>query len=101
MPKKKSTDWDKVKKLYPNTPTKELAKQMKISNNTIYTIASRNNLKKNKLNTRGIIWTKKDIATLKKYYLYGLVIVMGHLPNRSKWAIINKYREVKGLRKKQ
>lgn len=43
-------------------------------------------------------WSKKEIQLLLKYYEFGAEVLAAHLPNRTYWACVNKYREVMDLR---
>lgn len=86
---------DKIIMLYPTMSDKDLAKKMNVKISYVRNVGGRYGLKK-----KARYWSEKDKKTLLKHYKDGLVIVMEKLPKRSKWAIINKYRELKGKRKK-
>lgn len=84
---------DKLDKLLPIMSDKEVANKLNIPLTTVRSHAANRKIKKTYSE-----WSKEDLKTLKKEYPFGIAWVMDKLPNRSKWAIINKYREVMGLR---
>lgn len=94
MRKINKENWRKIKNLYPNYTDSEIAKKLGVHRGSVATIAKQLGLKKP--NPRA--WKKKEINDLLKYYEYGIAFAMNKLPNRSKWAIVNKYRELKGKR---
>lgn len=93
MTRKKTLPWEKLDKMLPNMPDKEVAKKLGLPLSSVRTYGQRKGLKKTYRN-----WTKKELAVLKKEYQFGIAWVMDKLPGRSKWAIINKYREITNLR---
>lgn len=93
MTRKKTLPWDKLDKMLPEMPDKEVAAKLGLPLSSVRTYGQRKGLKKTYNE-----WSKSEIKTLKKEYKFGIAWVMDKLPNRTKWAIINKYREVMGLR---
>lgn len=86
----KNKDWEKVKTLYKNHTDREISEKLGIPRSTVASVARREGL--TKPNPR--LWSEKEKKTLLKYYEYGIAFVMDKLPRRTKWAIINKYREL-------
>jgi len=93
--RKNEVDEDMVAKLYPHTPTEEVAKLTGADYYQVRNIAIKKQVKKANWE-----WTDEEKRLLLKHYKEdGLSITMKKLPARSKWSIINKYRELVGLRK--
>lgn len=84
---------DKIIAAYPHFPDKEIAAKFKVKLSYVRNIGGRYGLKK-----LARPWSAKETKILLKFYDRGMAGLVGLLPNRSKWAMINKYRELKGLR---
>jgi len=96
MPLKPNKHAKELDKLIPTMPDKEVAAKLNIPLTTVRSHASNRKIKKTYNE-----WSKEEIKTLKKEYQFGIAWIMDKFPNRTKWAIINKYREVMGLRSKK
>lgn len=86
---------EKIIKMFPHHSNKEISEKLNIEVVTIRNIGTKHKLKKVERP-----WTKKDEKLLIAYYEGGLRGLADILPNRTRWSMINKYRELKGLRKK-
>jgi hypothetical protein len=84
---------DKVKVLYPDFSDKEIAEKLKVKESYVRNVGGRFGLKKKNRN-----WKEKEKKDLLKYYEYGISFCLEKLPHRTKWAIVNKYRELTGKR---
>lgn len=83
-----------VLKNYGGKPTKQLAKETGIKFNTIRSISARKGLKK-----ENRLWTaKQEKELLKRYDEYGWQHFADKF-DKTKWSVINKFRELSGKRK--
>lgn len=83
-----------VVRLFGKKPTKVIAKETGVKFNTIRVIAARKGLKK-----ENRLWTTKQGKELvKRYNEYGWQHFADKF-KKTKWAVINKYRELTGKRK--
>jgi hypothetical protein len=65
--------------------------------------AVRNRAAKLKLRKDEVQWTTRDEHWLLANYKnksMNMRLIMAHFPDRTRWAIINKYRELAGLNKR-
>lgn len=84
----------KLKKLYPKTDNEVIAEKMAMSVLSIRAKAQKMRLKKSDR-----YWDKQDeIWLVKNYPLLSIPELQEHLTPKTKWAIINKYRSLRGLR---
>lgn len=93
MPVKPNKQAKELDKLLPIMSDKEVAAKLNLPLTTVRSHAANRKIKKTYNE-----WSKSEIKTLKKEYQFGIAWVMDKLTGRTKWAIINKYREVMGLR---
>lgn len=91
----KSLDKNEFKKLFPVTENSALSKKYDVTESTIRMWGS-----KLKLRKKSWGWTKKEEEYLLKSYPNLMATELAKTLKRSKWSIINKYRELMGLRKK-
>lgn len=97
MARQPNKNLDKIKELYPTIPDKELAEKFGVTEKYVRNVGGRYGLKKN------YHWSEKEKKLILKYYEYGVAFVQAKLaekefPDRTKWAIINMYRELTGKR---
>lgn len=90
---KQKNPLDEVKDLYLVLPIKEVAKITGFNERKIRNLAT-----KMKLKRVNRFWNEKEKKLLLKYYEYGIAFVLEKLPGRTKWGIINQYRELTGKR---
>lgn len=93
----KSIDQKEFKKLFPVTENSALAEKYGVKESTVRMWGSRLKLLK-----KSWQWSRHDENFILQNYGTGRYTVdeMAEKIGRSKWSIINKYREAKGLRKK-
>lgn len=94
----KEIDLSEFKKLFPITSNSELAKKYSVNESAIRMWGS-----KLKLLKKNWQWSRHDENFVLKNYgtdRYTIDEIAKKI-GRSKWSIINKYREAKGLRKKK
>jgi predicted DNA-binding protein YlxM (UPF0122 family) len=83
------------KRLYPHKTTAELAEKYGVPRGTITTWAKRLKMSKDKIKTRGLIWSRNDENYILKHYGKDHTIEeIAETLKRSKWSVINKYREL-------
>lgn len=85
-----------LKKLFPNTSNEDIAIAMGITIRSVRSKAHILGLKKD-----GHYWSESDCKWLLSHYNasgYGIEELQLHFPEKTKWAIINKYRSLAGLR---
>ncbi len=83
-----------LRKLFPYTDNAEIADQLDITERAIRSKAQVLGIKK-----VDRYWSNKDCKWLiKNYPILPLKDIMQHFPQKTKWAIINKYRSLAGLR---
>lgn len=92
----KSLDQNEFKKLFPVTQNADLAKMYKVKESTV-----RNWAAKLKLHKKSWGWTKKEEEYLLKSYPNLMATELAKTLKRSRWAVINKYRELTGLREQK
>jgi len=94
----KSIDQKEFKHLFPVTDNGELAEKYKVKESTIRLWGS-----KLKLNKKIWLWSRHDENFVLKNYGTGRYTIeeIAKKIGRSKWSIINKYREASGKRKKK
>lgn len=85
------------RKLYPVADNSELALKYEVAESTIRVRASRYGLKK-----ANCEWNKKDEVFILKHYGKGKLTAkeIGKEIGRTRFAVINKYRELTGKRAK-
>jgi len=84
----------KLKKLYPVTDTGEVAKTLGMTERAIRSAAKKFGIEKSDR-----YWTREQVATLEKMWADNSAVEIGKKLSKTRWAVINKYREVQGLRK--
>lgn len=92
----KSLDKNEFKKLFPVTPNVDLSKKYDVTESTIRMWAA-----KLKLRKKSWGWTKEEEQYLLKSYPNLMAIELAKTLKRSRWSVINKYRELKGLREQK
>lgn len=83
----------KLKKLYPIKDNATVATELGTTERSIRSAAIKFNVKKSNR-----YWPKKDITTLLKDWPISTAEETATNLGRTRWAVINKYRETKGLR---
>lgn len=83
----------KLKKLYPINDNSTVAAELGTTERSIRSAAIKFNVKKSNR-----YWPKKNIATLLKDWPTSTAEEIATKLGRTRWAVINKYRETKGLR---
>lgn len=83
----------KLKKLYPINDNSTVATELGTTERSIRSAAVKFNVKKSNR-----YWPKKDIATLLKYWPTLTAEEIAIKIGRTRWAVINQYRQIKGLR---
>lgn len=83
----------KLKKLYPINGNATVAAELGTTERSIRSAAIKFNVKKSNRN-----WPKKDIATLLKDWPTSTAEKIASKLGRTRWAVINKYRKISGLR---
>jgi Zn-dependent peptidase ImmA (M78 family) len=94
-------EWTNEKKTsfskdYPTMPTARLIKKYHVSEKAINVMASKLKLKK-----ENYWWSPEDCQRLKENYNAtgtGMQELLEMFPGKTKWAIINKYRELTNKR---
>lgn len=94
----KTIDQKEFKQLFPITDNEALAKMYAVKESTIRLWGA-----KLKLNKKIWLWSRHDENFILKNYGTGRYTIeeMAKKIGRSKWSVINKYREIAGLRKKK
>lgn len=97
-PGPKPTEWPKekvamLKKLYPKHDNEEVAKQMGVSVSALRNAAQRFKVKKSDR-----YWDKPDHDFLLKNWPVMSAEEIGKELKKTRWAVINKYRELTGKR---
>lgn len=90
-------DRSEFKKIFPISENKELALKYNVAESTIRMWAAKLKVKK-----KGCGWTRQDENYILTYYggkKYSILQIAEKL-GRTRWAIINKYRELSGFRAK-
>jgi len=87
---------DDFKSAYPSTKNSELAKKYLVKESTIRLWAAQHGIRKEK----GWYWEPKEERYVITYYGKAKIDSIASKLGRSKWAVINKYREIVGLRPK-
>lgn len=85
-----------LKKKYSTTANAELAAELNISERAVRSAAKRFDLRKS-----GRYWSEEDCKWLLDHWNavgFGFAEIQSHFSNKTKWAIIGKYRELAGLR---
>jgi hypothetical protein len=92
----KNVDQKEFKRLFPITDNSVLAEKYKVKESTI-----RNWGAKLKLLKKNWLWSRHDENFVLKNYGTGRYTIaeIAKKIGRSKWSVINKYREATGLRK--
>lgn len=83
----------KLKKLYPIDDNATVAAELGTTERSIRSAAIKFNVKKSNR-----YWPKKDIAILLKDWPTSTAAEIAVKLERTRWAVINKYREIEGLR---
>lgn len=83
-------------KEFPVTENRILAKKYKVAESTIRVWGSKMKLKK-----ESWVWVRSHENYVLKYYNKKKSADIAKKLNRTRWAVINKYRELSGLRKKK
>jgi hypothetical protein len=93
----KNLDLNEFRKNFLVTPNDVLAKKYGVAESTIRTWGS-----KLQLNKKRWLWSRHDENFVLKNYGIGRYTIqeIADKIGRSKWSVINKYREQKGLRDK-
>lgn len=99
-PRSREQDWNEkqikqLEKLYPTTDNEVVAEKIGKSVAAVRSMAVRLRLKKS---TR--FWDKPEEDWLLKNWDHLSVQELCEKLSKTKWAVINKYRELKGLRQK-
>lgn len=92
----KSLDKNEFKKLFPVTDNATLSKQYKVTESTVRMWGA-----KLKLRKKSWGWTKEEEQYLLKSYPNLMATELAKTLKRSRWSVINKYRELTGLREQK
>jgi hypothetical protein len=94
----KKLDREEFKKLFPISLNSDLALRYKVTESTIRVWGARL-----QLNKKIWLWSRHDENFILKNYGTGRYTIeeMAKKIGRTKWSVINKYREAAGLRKKK